>query len=237
LSKTKIKIKIVEIPLKDLFPAEYNPRKLTRQVIDDVKTSIIEFGFADPVVVNKRRWDNDKLVIVGGHKRWIAVKEMRDEGIWKRDTIPCVIRRLSETEEKALNIALNKIQDEFDLKLLAQVVEDIQKDKPELIGKIGFREPELRGLIVDPDVEAMKFSDVANEFLQSHPEQAEEALWLYCEPRSVEEFEAIKKAIGNPSNRMLNMDKLVEACMLLTGYQTKKILKRHKKTKMPRRKK
>lgn len=224
MSKTKIKITIEEVRIKALSPAEYNPRKMTRQVIDAVKMSIKEFGFTDPIVVNKRSWDNDRLVIVGGHKRWMAVKEMRNDGDWRRKTIPCIVRKFTEAEEMALNVALNKIQDEFDLKLLSQVIEDIRKTAPKLIGRIGFSEPELRGLIIDPGVEAMKFSDVANEFLKSHPEEATQALWLYCEPRSEEEFESVKMALGNPGNRMLDMDKIMKVVPV-------------KKKKTPRRKK
>jgi len=223
------KIEVEEVPFDDINPAEYNPRKMTQQVIDDVMASIMEFGFSDPVIANRRLEKNGfeededgDLVMVGGHKRLLAVKALYEEEEWTRDTIPCVIRELTPSQEKALNVALNKIQDEFDLKLLSQVVEDIQSDRPELIKRMGFREKELTGLMIDPKVEAVKFGDVAEEFLQSHPEEATTSLWLYMEPRSEEEFQRVKDVMGNPSNRMLDMDKVMKAVDLMSGKKKKK---------------
>ena len=47
--------KLSVLPIKDLNPAEYNPRKKLKpgdKEYEKIKHSIEEFGFADPVVVN-----------------------------------------------------------------------------------------------------------------------------------------------------------------------------------------
>ena len=55
--------KLSVLPIKDLNPAEYNPRKRLKpgdKEYEKIKHSIEEFGFADPVVVNS------DMTIIGG---------------------------------------------------------------------------------------------------------------------------------------------------------------------------
>lgn len=52
------------IPVSELKPAEYNPRKKLKpgdKEYEKIKNSIQEFGFADPLVVNA------DMTIIGGH--------------------------------------------------------------------------------------------------------------------------------------------------------------------------
>jgi site-specific DNA-methyltransferase (adenine-specific) len=54
------------LPVSDLKPAAYNPRKKLKpgdKEYENLKNSIAEFGFADPLVVNA------DMTIIGGHKR------------------------------------------------------------------------------------------------------------------------------------------------------------------------
>jgi DNA modification methylase len=77
--------------------------------------SIERFGFVDPVIVNDRTG-----ILVGGHQRLKAAKKL---GL---KDVPVVAVNLDEAEEKALNVALNKISGEWDLDLLRGVLEDVQ---------------------------------------------------------------------------------------------------------------
>ena len=40
------------VQIKDLNPAEYNPRELTKKQYEDLKKSLQEFGMVEPIVVN-----------------------------------------------------------------------------------------------------------------------------------------------------------------------------------------
>ena len=54
------------IPVGELKPADYNPRKKLKpgdKEYEKIKASIEEFGFADPLVVNS------DMTILGGHQR------------------------------------------------------------------------------------------------------------------------------------------------------------------------
>lgn len=102
-------------PIKGIKTAKYNPRKISDQALASLKQSIQRFGFVDPVIVNDRTG-----VLVGGHQRISAAKELGLEAV------PVVGVNLDEGEEKALNVALNKISGEWDLDLLRGVLDDVQ---------------------------------------------------------------------------------------------------------------
>lgn len=105
---------IEKMKLEDLKPADYNPRKISGPEFEKLKKSIQEFGYVDLIILNKRTGN-----IVGGHQRY---KALSDLGYEEADT---VIIDLDETEEKALNLALNKISGEWDVERLKDVLLEI----------------------------------------------------------------------------------------------------------------
>jgi ParB-like chromosome segregation protein Spo0J len=126
----------VEIrPIKGIGLAKYNPRKISDQALDSLVQSIERFGFVDPVIVNDRTG-----ILVGGHQRLKAAKKL---GL---KDVPVVAVSLDEAEEKALNVALNKISGEWDLDLLRGVLEDVQAAGLDL-SLTGFGEQEIESLL------------------------------------------------------------------------------------------
>ncbi len=111
---------IQKIPIGQLNPAAYNPRKDLQPgdpEYEKLKRSMQEFGYVEPIVWNKRTGN-----IVGGHQRYKVLLEM---GLQEVD---CVVVDLDETKEKALNIALNKISGEWDMSLLSDLLSDLMED-------------------------------------------------------------------------------------------------------------
>lgn len=104
--------------LADLRPAEYNPRRMTEKQRADLEKSIDRFQLADPLVINL---DN---TIIGGHMRY---RILRARGVAEVD---CRVpdRKLTEAEEKELNLRLNKNLGEWDWDQLANWPEDLLKD-------------------------------------------------------------------------------------------------------------
>jgi DNA modification methylase len=129
--------------LKDLKPAEYNPRKaLTPEDSEyqKIKRSIETFGYVDPIIINKDG------TIIGGHQRHTVLLDL---GYTEVDV---VVLDLSKEDEKALNIALNKISGEWDeLKLRDLLVELDLGDYD--ISLTGFDNKELENLIELTDFE------------------------------------------------------------------------------------
>ncbi len=107
---------IQKIKIEELKHADYNPRK-TLQPTDEeykkIKKSIEHFGYVDPIIINS---DN---TIIGGHQRATVMKDMGYK------EVECVIVDLSKEDEKALNIALNKISGEWDISKLGVLLEEL----------------------------------------------------------------------------------------------------------------
>ena len=124
-----------KIPLADLEPSDYNPRKITPEHMGRLKTLIREHSgavegwdvkdglrLATTITVNRQG-----MRIVGGHQRVKALLELSQGWIDSAD-ITWVDLVPNSPEEKALNIALNS-QDaagEWDFEALAVIVDEIQ---------------------------------------------------------------------------------------------------------------
>ena len=103
-------MKIIETKIDSLIPADYNPRELTKKQYQDLKDSLTEFGFVDPVIANEAR----KNIIIGGHQR---VRVWKDMG---HDTAPVHFLTIPSLEkEQELNVRLNKNTGQFDIDKLA----------------------------------------------------------------------------------------------------------------------
>src|ERR1700722_6117278 len=85
------------IPIKDLIPATYNPRKIEPKELNKLKRSLTRFGFVEPVVANK------DMTVIGGHQRLKAAEAL---GIVE---VPVIFVDIPKGDEKALNLALNRI--------------------------------------------------------------------------------------------------------------------------------
>lgn len=136
--KKSITWTIEERNVKDLIPADYNPRRMSEQERKDLEASIDEFGTAVPLVVNigKR-----KDILVGGHQRATIYLE---KGITKtKVAVPS--RELTLAEEKKLNLRLNKNVGGWDFEKLGAM--DL-----ETLVEVGFGEEELSTLWDDVDM-------------------------------------------------------------------------------------
>ena len=130
-------MEIREIRLSELHPASYNPRKKLKKgdkEYEKIKQSLLKFGYVDPIIVN-----ND-LTVIGGHQRLTVLKDLDYE------TAKCVIVDLSKEDEKALNIALNKITGQWDDQLLADLLLDLQESDFNL-DLTGFEPPEIDDIL------------------------------------------------------------------------------------------
>ena len=97
--------------ISELKFADYNPRTISTTQFEQLKRSLKEFGFVDPIVVNQHPSRLD--TIVGGHMR---VRASQALGM---DEVPCVYVNLPIDREKILNIRLNHDGGEFDYEALS----------------------------------------------------------------------------------------------------------------------
>ena len=67
-------MKIKSMNIADLKPAKYNPRKDLKpgdKEYEQLKKSIVAFGYVDPIIVNSRN-----NVVIGGHQRLKVLAEL-----------------------------------------------------------------------------------------------------------------------------------------------------------------
>ena len=103
------------MPIGDVVPYEKNPR-LNDQAVDAVASSIREFGFKVPIVVD------GKGVVVSGHTRLKAAKTL---GLAE---VPVIVADdLDDTKIKAFRLADNKVAElaDWDESLLIKELEEL----------------------------------------------------------------------------------------------------------------
>ena len=106
---------IIEKNLKDIKPYDKNPRK-NDNAVEYVANSIKEFGFQQPIVIDKDG------VIVAGNTRYKASKKL---GLEK---VPCIIADdLTDEQIKAYRLVDNKVSElaDWDIDLLGEELDGI----------------------------------------------------------------------------------------------------------------
>ena len=104
--------------IAELKGAPYNPRKDIQPgdaEYEKLRRSLQEFGYVEPVIWNERTG-----YVVGGHQRLKVLRQLGET------EIDCVIVDLPEGQEKALNVALNRIGNEWDTEKLSDLLAELQ---------------------------------------------------------------------------------------------------------------
>ena len=135
-----INLNPTQIALKLIKPYKDNAKKHPKEQIEILKTSISEFGFRNPILLNNL---NSKE-IVAGHGRYLAAKELNI------DTLPCLSAEdLTENQIKAFRIMDNKsAESEWDFGLLQQEMKELEGNDFDL-DLTGFGFDEIAGIMKD----------------------------------------------------------------------------------------
>lgn len=134
MNKTTTELKLIETG--KLIPYINNARTHSAEQITKLRSSLREFGFINPIIIDK------DFNVIAGHGRLMAAKE---EGIEK---VPCVfVDYLSEAQKKAYILADNRMALDagWDEELLKIEIEALQGEDFD-IGLTGFDETDLAEL-------------------------------------------------------------------------------------------
>ncbi|WP_373844754.1 site-specific DNA-methyltransferase [Clostridium sp.] len=162
---------IQKIAVEKLNPSKYNPRKDLKPgdpEYEKLKKSIETFGYVEPVIWNKRTGS-----IVGGHQRFKILKERGEKDI------ECVVVDMDESEEKALNIALNKVSGDWDLPKLADLIGELDNGMFD-VSLTGFDAAEIEDLFSKVHDKEIKEDDFdVEEALKEEPTVSNQGdVWL-----------------------------------------------------------
>lgn len=149
-------MKTETVKIDKLKLAEYNPRKISDKELDNLKRSLKKFGFIQAVIINK------DSTVISGHQRIRAWKELGNT------EVPVVKVDITKKEEKALNLAMNKIGGEWDTDKLYSVINDLRVDQE--LDFTGFDEKEV-SKILDQFLEIDK-EEPLEQLLETLPAKA-----------------------------------------------------------------
>ena len=156
--------------ISELSPAEYNPRKRLTPEDEEyqkIKSSIEHFGYVDPIIINSDG------TIIGGHQRANVLSDLGYE------EIDVVVVDLNKDDEKALNIALNKITGEWDEIKLKEVLLELSLGDYDFT-VTGFNQEELDDLVqlteFEPETTEDEF-DVEQALEETSPIVKQGEIW------------------------------------------------------------
>ncbi len=130
---------IQKVSVSKINPAAYNPRvdlKPGDKDYEKLKDSINTFGYVEPLV-----WNSKTGNLVGGHQR---LKILIEQGLVE---VEVSVVDLSTEKEKALNLALNRIQGDWDNQKLATLLEELTRNSEVDIKTTGFDLPEISEIL------------------------------------------------------------------------------------------
>jgi DNA modification methylase len=131
-------MELIKKKVFELIPYINNSRTHSEEQITQIASSIKEFGFTNPILIDK---DNS---IIAGHGRLQAVKRLGFE------EVPCIIiSGLSKTQIKALIIADNQLalNGGWDIEKLSVEIEGLEEDKFDL-NILGFEDDFIKDLLI-----------------------------------------------------------------------------------------
>ena len=113
IGETKVEDIKNQLPISDLSPNKYQPRKnFEESNLEDLTNSIKERGMIQPIIVRKSTNDKSKFQIIAGERRWLAAQRA---GL---HTVPVVITEADDL--KSLEFAIVENVQRHDLNPLEE---------------------------------------------------------------------------------------------------------------------
>ena len=135
IGETKVETQKNQIPIIDLIPNKYQPRKIFDQKnLEDLTNSIKKRGIIQPIIVRKSNDNKLKFEIIAGERRWLAAQKV---GL---NEVPVVITEADDL--KSLEIAIVENVQRHDLNPL----EEAQGYK-KLIDEFGYDQEKVSQFI------------------------------------------------------------------------------------------
>lgn len=146
------KYKMQDRNVADLIPYVNNSRVHSDEQVLQICSSIREFGFTNPVLIDEENG------VIAGHGRLMAAKKLDME------KVPCIILAgLSEAQKKAYVIADNQLAltASWNMEVLALEVEALQAEDFDL-NILGFSDEELNNLVISFDADEVPPPELAS---------------------------------------------------------------------------
>ena len=197
---------IQEIKIDKVKPYQNNPRK--NQAVAKVAQSIKDFGFQQPIVVDK------DMVVIVGHTRLLGAKKLGLE------QVPVVVADLDEAKAKAYRIADNRVNEDsgWDNGLLQDELNKLLDFEIDL-SMTGFTNDELDSLFNKEDIDFIEpVADVTQD--DNHLLNDVKMIQLFYDPDNEKRFREIIEKVREV-NKIDNISDAVMLCVLNEGKNLK----------------
>ena len=155
IGETKAEVQKNQLPITDLIPNKYQPRKnFDEENLEDLTNSLKERGMIQPIIVRKSNNENLKFEIIAGERRWLAAQRA---GI---HNVPVVITEADDL--KSLEFAIVENVQRHDLNPLEEaqgykrLIDEFSYDQEKVSKFIGksrsYITNSLRILTLPPEV-------------------------------------------------------------------------------------
>ena len=175
-------LEVKYLSINDLVPYANNPRTHTDNQVTQVASSIKEFGFNNPILIDEGKG------VIAGHGRLAAAKKLGLE------TVPTItLTGLTEAQRKAYVIADNKLTENsrWDYDLLSIEIERLKELDFEL-SELGFSEVELEGICnSEPDMSIL--AELDDEELDQFEGDVKRAIQIEFESEHYNEAQELIK--------------------------------------------
>ena len=136
IGETKVEIHTNQLPISEIIPNRYQPRKnFDNEMLSDLTNSIKERGILQPIIVRKSKENKIKFEIIAGERRWLAAQKA---GLHK---VPVVITEADDL--KSLEFAIVENVQRHDLNPLEEaqgykrLIDDFSYDQEKVSKFIG----------------------------------------------------------------------------------------------------
>lgn len=103
------------LELSSVQMAPYNPRTMSAEKMAALKASLLKHGMVLGLVVQRSSEQYGPMVLVGGHQRVRAMREICASRGWALpERVGATVLDVGDADAKQLNVALNNIEGDFD---------------------------------------------------------------------------------------------------------------------------
>lgn len=116
-------MEISEVRITSLSSPGWNPNSMGRETLSQLRESLKRYGVVQPLVV--RTIGDDTYEVLSGNQRLEVLEELG------RETAPCVVVQLEDSQAQLLAQVLNHLHGEDDLGLRGELLRSVLESLPE----------------------------------------------------------------------------------------------------------
>ena len=205
--------KVMEIPIENIVPNPYQPRKIFSQTaLEELSSSIKVYGILQPITVRQK---DDKYELIAGERRFRAAK------LANLQAVPAIINNMSD-ESSAVLALLENLQRE-DLNFMEEaeayynLINDHKFTQEELAKRMGKKQSTIANKL-----RLLKLSDKVRILCLENNLTERHARALLSLPNEELQLKVVKKVIANSLNVKKTEELINTELLKLAGEQMKK---------------